>query len=155
MFCTVILYNSHFPLTSHLCVVDHFNFDSLHCYFPIILCAAYPIPISFHHFFIQIPLIFSFVIPIGALNGVFGFDCMPSDDGFCPESKTDTGHECGIYMWFVDLYIGKFDPYCHLTSDLTVCMIFVCWIRVRELLLQCQSNYKFTTHGSCILTLTK
>ena len=50
-------------------------------------------------------------------NGVFGFDCMPSDDGVCSESKTDTGHECGMYMWFVDLYIGNSHRCCYLTSD--------------------------------------
>ena len=40
------------------------------------------------------------MILIGASDGVRGFDCMPSDDGVCSESKTDTGHECGMYMWF-------------------------------------------------------
>ena len=34
---------------------------------------------------------------------------MSSDDDVCSESKTDTGHMCGMYMWFVALYIGKFD----------------------------------------------
>ena len=49
------------------------------------------------------------MILIGAPDGVYGFDCMPPDDCVCSESKTDTGHECGMYMWFVDFYIGKFD----------------------------------------------
>ena len=40
------------------------------------------------------------MIPIGAPDGVSGFDYMPSDDGVYPESKTDTGHECGMCMWF-------------------------------------------------------
>ena len=57
------------------------------------------------------------MIPIGAPYGVWGFDCVPSDDGVCPESKTDTGHECGMYMWFVDLYIGNSPRCCYLPSD--------------------------------------
>ena len=32
------------------------------------------------------------------------FDCVSSDDGVCPESKTDTDHKCGIYMSLL-LYI--------------------------------------------------
>ena len=54
------------------------------------------------------------MILIGAPDGVRGFDCMPSDDGVCSESKTDTGHECGMYMCFVDSYIGEFDRCWHL-----------------------------------------
>ena len=51
----------------------------------------------------------SIMILIGAPYGVCGFDCVPSDDGVCSESKTDTGHMCGMYMCFVDLYICAFD----------------------------------------------
>ena len=79
-----------------------------------------PISISLHNIFIQIPSIFSIVIPIGALNGVHGFDCMQSDDGVWSESKTDIDHECGMYLWYVDSYIGKFDRCSHLTSDTTI-----------------------------------
>ena len=46
-------------------------------------------------------------IPIDAPDGVWRVECVPSDDDDWAESKTDTGHECGMYMWFVDLYIGK------------------------------------------------
>ena len=52
------------------------------------------------------PLRFSDGIPIRVPYDARGFDCLSSDDGVCPESKTDTGHKCGMYMWFVDLYIG-------------------------------------------------
>ena len=62
------------------------------------MCPISDISISFHNIFIQIPWRFSIVILIGASDGVRGFDCMPSDDGVCSESKTDTGHECGMYM---------------------------------------------------------
>ena len=49
---------------------------------------------------------------------VFGIKyTISSDDGFCPESKTDTGHKCGTYMWFDALYIGKVDRCWHLRSD--------------------------------------
>ena len=44
-------------------------------------------------------------------------DCMPSDDGFWSESNTDIGHKCGMYVWFVDIYIGKFDRYWNLQFD--------------------------------------
>ena len=54
---------------------------------------------------------------ISAPYGVCGFDCVPSDDGACPEFKTGTGHECGMHLWFVDLYIGKFDRCWHSKSD--------------------------------------
>ena len=82
-----------------MCSVD-FDFNFLHCYFSIILCVQYPISISFNNIFIQIPWRFSIAILIGAPDGVRGVDCMPSDDGVCSESKTDTGHECETYMWF-------------------------------------------------------
>ena len=54
------------------------------------------------------------MIVIGALDGVRGFDCMLSDDGVCRESKTDAGHECRMYVWFVALYVGEFDRCWHL-----------------------------------------
>ena len=57
------------------------------------------------------------MIPIGAPFGLCGSDCEPSDDGVCPESKTDAGHECGMYTWFVDLHIGKSDRCWPSTSD--------------------------------------
>ena len=57
------------------------------------------------------------MIPIGAPFGLCGSDCKPSDDGVCPESKTDAGHDCGMYTCFVDLHIGKSDRCWHSTSD--------------------------------------
>ena len=60
------------------------------------------------------------MIPIGAPDGVSGFDYMPSDDGVYPESKTDTGHECGMSMWFVDVYIGKSHRHSHLRRTQTM-----------------------------------
>ena len=115
--CTVILYDLHFPWTSYVCFVDHFNFDSIHCYFPVILCVACPFSFRSIIFSFEFHWKFSFVNPVGAPNGMRGFDCMSSDGGFCPEFKTDIGHKCGMYMWFVDLYIGTCDPCWHLTSD--------------------------------------
>ena len=65
------------------------------------------ISISFHHIFIQIPSWFCIAIGIGAPDGVRGIDSIPSDDGVWSESKTDIGHEWGMDMRIVDLYIGK------------------------------------------------
>ena len=56
--CTVILYDLHFHWTSYVCFVDHFNFDSLHCYFPVIQCVACPfhfVPSYFHSNSIENP----------------------------------------------------------------------------------------------------
>ena len=58
---------------------------------------------------IQIPSRFSVGIAVGVWYGMRGIDCVSSEDNVCRESKTDTGHRCGMYMWFVDLYIGKID----------------------------------------------
>ena len=46
------------------------------------------------------------------LRTSFGFKVghmRPNYENPGPESKTDTGHECGMYTWFVDLHIGKED----------------------------------------------
>ena len=59
---------------------------------------------------IQIPSRLSLCIAVGVSYGVRRIDCISSDDNVCRESKTDTGHRCGMYMWFADLYIGKIDP---------------------------------------------
>ena len=55
--------------------------------------------------FFWIPSRFSLLIPIGAPYWVRGFDCVPSDDGVCPESKTDTGHICAQYLLHAASYI--------------------------------------------------
>ena len=57
------------------------------------------------------------MIPIGIPYALRGIDCVSSDDIVCAESKTETDHICAMYMWFVDLYIGKFDRRCYLPSD--------------------------------------
>ena len=44
------------------------------------------------------------------------FLCESSDYGVCLEPRTDSSHECGMYMWFVDLHIGTFDLCSHLPS---------------------------------------
>ena len=59
---------------------------------------------------IQIPSRLSLGIAIGVWYGVRGIDCISSDGNLCRETMTDTGDRCGMYMWFVDLYIGKIDP---------------------------------------------
>ena len=148
------MYNSHFPLISCVCGVDHFRLNPLRCYFSITLRVQYPIYISFHDLFIQIPLRFPVVISIGASYGVYGFDCMPSDDGIWSESTTDTGHKCGTYMWFADLYIGKFDRRWHLRSDFVDwfvchssiesfcnCWNHLVWSRGFEQLVRCRCSW--------------
>ena len=86
----------------------------------LILIPSLPFPIdsvcsiSIVDFVLTFPLRVFLWIPIDAPCGVWRVECVPSDDGDWAESKTDTVHECGMYMWFVDLYIGKFDHCWHL-----------------------------------------
>ena len=61
-------------------------------------------PISIVDFAVTFLLRVFFWIPIDAPCGVWRVECLPYDDGDWAESKTDTVHECGMYMWFVDLY---------------------------------------------------
>ena len=70
------------------------------------------------------PLSVSLRIPIDVSYRVWRVECVPSDDGDWPESKTDTGHECETYMWFdtgLMLYIFvNLTPVdiCHLTMEI-------------------------------------
>ena len=53
------------------------------------------------------PLRISIGIPIGAAYGVCWCACISSDDGVYSDSMTDTGHKCGMYMWFDAFNIGQ------------------------------------------------
>ena len=70
--------------------------------------------LSIVDFVVTFPLRVFLWIPTDAPCGVWRVECVRSDNGDWAESKTDTVHECGMYMWFVDLYIGKFDHCWHL-----------------------------------------
>ena len=71
----------------------------------LIIVHRVPYP-SISDFVVTFPLRVFLWIPIDALCGVWRVECIPSDDGDWAKSKTDTGHDCGMYMWFVDVYIG-------------------------------------------------
>ena len=88
-------------------------FHSLHSHFLMLLRVSFSFVFRFI-FSIQISMGYGHNIlmraPIGCVYVPFRpipFSC-----------KTDTGHICGMYMWFVDLYIGPFVHCCHLISDI-------------------------------------
>ena len=55
-----------------------------------VFCFAMCFVLDFHR---ESPLGFRLVLPMECV-----FDCVSSDHGVYPESKTDTRHKCGMYM---------------------------------------------------------